>query len=121
MSEILIEQLGTVMILDVEGELTYDLAVNALNEFYPFTACHVLWDLRKCSKFNISVSEYKELLLFANNNMTDRIAGKTAVACPNEKMYEMLMKLKALKETSSMPSEYKIFKEFHQALDWVNE
>jgi len=121
MSGILIEQLGTVMILKVSGELTFDKAVEALKGFYPHTICHVLWDLRGCSKIEISINQYKELLANASDLMKDRTSGKTAYVSPEDSIYETVMQIKALKESSEMPYEYNIFKEYEDALNWLSE
>ena len=121
MPGILIEQLGTVMILKVHGELTFDKAVEALNGFYSLTSCHALWDLRTCSSFEITIAQYKELLTIANDLMKDRISGRTAFVSADDNIFAILTKLKDLQETSEMPYEYSIFMDYEEALNWLSE
>ncbi|MDD2897559.1 MAG: hypothetical protein PHI31_02480 [Desulfuromonadaceae bacterium] len=121
MAGILIEQLGTVMILKITGELSFDGAVEALKGFYPFTMCNVLWDLRGCTQLDITLDQYRELLFIARDLMADRNSGKTAYVCSSDSLYEILVKLKMLKESNDMQYEYGIFREYDSALDWLSE
>lgn len=119
MSEIIFLQQNNVVILRVNGNVSFEQIIDALKQYFPKVSKHLLWDYTNGNLSNVTAEEFSRVPDLAKLYLTNRIGGKTAFACPSNSVYGMFRMYMAYAEIKKLPYQYEVFRNFEDAINWL--
>lgn len=119
MAEIICENHNDIVILRVIGGATFDQISEAVRQYFPLVAKHLIWDYTNGNLSNVSPNDFKSVPQLAKKYLINRNGGRTAFACPNDDVYGMFRMYTAFADIENMPYEYAVHRSLEDALSWV--
>jgi hypothetical protein len=113
------ELFGNIMILKVNGKLSYDGIVEAIKQHYPKATHHIIWDLSNSTVSEMTKDDFKQIPAAAKQYLPNRSGGMTAYVSNVTSDFGLLRMYTAYAEIAEMPYGYRVYKTMEDALEWL--
>lgn len=122
MASITVETIDDITVFKVVGAASFDEIAGAIQNYYPKTTFHIIWDLSNGSLDALSAEQFRAIVPIAKKYMSaNRVDGKTVYVSSSDHIYGMLRMYATIAELGGMPYGYSVFRTFEEALEWLRK
>ena len=120
MANITVEQVHGVTIVLISGKLTFEEAIDTINNYYHMVTRHIIWDFTDGDATQITPDQFRKIILTANEYRPFKEDGKTAYVSTVDSTYGMARMFSILAEFSDIPYPHRAFRDFEEAVEWLH-